>query len=124
MLVSRSNKGVLSGLAVAGFLAGCSAAPREGEQPYSAERYYERACDSASRSIDNLMVHWENLRSSDRMPAQQIIQARQAMGIITPVCENISAVLTLDAATRARVDAAFRTIESAARNLPRLPAGG
>jgi hypothetical protein len=123
MFVSRSSKNALVGIAATCLLAGCSSVPREGEQPHSAERHYERACDSASRAIDNLMVHWENPRSSERMPATQVIQARQAMSIIAPVCKNVSAVLTLDATEKARVDAAFSTLESAGRNLPRLPAG-
>jgi hypothetical protein len=112
MLASRSSKGALA-IAATCLLAGCSSVPREGAQPHSAERHYERACDSASRAIDNLMVHWENPRSSERMPATQVIQARQAMSIIAPVCRNVGAVLTLDATAKARVDAAFSTLESA-----------
>jgi hypothetical protein len=123
MLASRSRKNVSAGIAAACLLAACATATRESEEPYSAERHYERACDSASRAIDNLMVHWENPRNSDRMPFSQVMQARQAMNIVAPACKNVSAILALDATAKARVDAALQTLESAGGNLPRLPAG-
>lgn len=122
VLTSRSGTLVLVGIAMASFLTGC-ATVSEDSGPESAERHYERACDSASRAIDNLMVHWENPRSSERMPTSQILRAREAMGIIAPACKNISGILALDSTSRARVDAAFGVLESAARNMPRLPAG-
>ena len=124
MFVSYSSKIVLAGIALVGLLAGCSTSPRERTQTYSTEEHYDRACESASRAIDTLMVHWENPRATEMMPAMQITQARQAARVIAPVCNNTSLALTLDARTKARVDSAFRTLESAARNLPRLPAGG
>jgi hypothetical protein len=124
MPASRSNRIALAGIAAACWLAACSTIPPEdGQQLSSIERHYERLCDSASRDIDNLMVHWENPRSSERMPASQVIGARQAMSIIAPVCENLGAVESLDPARKARVDAAFGALQSAGRNLPRLPAG-
>lgn len=125
MRVHASHVGVrvLSCLAVLGMLAGCAVAPRSTERPYSTQRHYELACDDASRDIDTLMVHWENIRSVERMPAFQVTQARQAMNVIAPVCANLGAVQTLDSVRQARVQSAFRTLENMARNLPRLPAG-
>ncbi|MBB5209364.1 hypothetical protein [Chiayiivirga flava] len=108
---------------VIGLASGCSTAPPASEGDYSTERRYEMACDSASRDIDTLMVHWDNLRSGERMPAQQVMQARQAMRVVGPVCDDIDAALMLDNVGQARVEAAFRTLEHMARNLPRLPAG-
>ena len=104
-------------------LAACSIAPRTTGHPDSTERHYEMACDSASRDIDTLMVHWDNIRSAERMPAFQVTQARQAMSVIRPVCDNIALADTLDSVGRSRVQSAFRTLESMARNLPRFPAG-
>lgn len=124
MSVSYSSKVVLASIALFGLLAGCSTAPRERKQTYSTQEHYDRACESASRAIDTLMVHWENPRATEMMPAMQITQARHAARVITPICNNTSLAVTLDPTTKARVDSAFRTLESAARNLPRLPAGG
>lgn len=110
-------------LGMSGVLAACAVAPRSTERTYSTERHYELACDSASDHIDTLMVHWENIRSNERMPAFQVTQARQAMSVIAPVCDNIGAVQTLDSVRQARVQSAFRTLEYMARDLPRFPAG-
>jgi hypothetical protein len=113
----------LTSLAVLGLLAGCATTQPRAPRDYSSAQHYEMACDSASRDIDTLMVHWENMRSADRMPEFQITQARQAMRVIGPVCDNISAVETLDSVQQGRVQSAFLTLETLARNLPRLPAG-
>lgn len=124
MFVVQCSKRVLVGIAVAGLLAACSTAPRERTSSHSTERHYDEACESASRDIDTLMVHWENPRATERMPPMQITQVRQATRIIAPVCRDPAAAVMLDATARGRVDAAFRTIENAARYLPRIPAGG
>lgn len=113
----------LAGLAASGLLVACATTSPSTERVYDSVQHYEMACDSASRDIDTLMVHWDNLRSSDRMPAHQITQARQAMGIIAPACNNIAAIETLDSVQRGRIQTAFRTLEQMARHLPRLPAG-
>jgi hypothetical protein len=114
----------LASLALIGLLAGCATAPSSAKRDYSSAQHYEMACDSASRDIDTLMVHWENMRSAERMPEFQITQARQAMRIISPVCGNIGIVKTLDNVQLGRVQSAFLTLDNLARNLPRLPAGG
>ena len=125
MLIPAPRRGgrALVGFSVIGILAGCSTAPPSTEPRYSTERHYETACDSASRDIDILMVHWGNIRPGEPMPEFQVTQARQAIRVIQPVCDNIGLVQTLDSVSLARVQAAFRTLEQAARNLPRLPAG-
>lgn len=123
MPLCGSGSVILISLAIASMFSGC-ASYSEDETAYTAEKHYDRACSSASRSIDVLMVHWENARSGDRMPAQQVTQARQAMAVIAPLCKKTSAAETLDTSTKARLDAAFYTLDQMARNLPRLPAGG
>lgn len=110
-------------LAAIGMLAGCAVAPPRAERQFSTVEHYEMACNDASDDIDILMVHWENPRSHERMPEFQMTQARQAMRVIAPVCDNLDAVGTLDNVQRARVQAAFRTLEQVSRNLPRMPAG-
>lgn len=124
MFVLQSSKRVLVGVAAVGLLVGCSTVPRERMSSHSTERHYDDACESASRDIDTLMVHWENPRATERMSPMQITQVRQATRIIAPVCRDPGAAAMLDAKTKGRVDAAFRTIENAARYLPRIPAGG
>ena len=119
----RFGTACLTSLAALGLLAGCATTQPRAPRDYSSAQHYETACDSASRDIDTLMVHWENMRSSDRMPELQVTQARQAMRVITPVCNDISEVGTLDSVRLGKVQSAFLTLENLARNLPRLPAG-